>query len=580
LERITEEKFFMVKPFFITALLLLIGLPVQSNDQIIRGKTVIADQSMIVTRHYLASEIGNQILLDGGNAIDASVAVSFALSVVLPQASPIGGGGFMIIHDENTNTDYALDYREMAPNKATEDMFVVDGKVDRNLALESYLSSGVPGTVYGLYIAHQRFGILPWKKLIEPAIILARDGFPITDTLAKSLETYKEKLAKTTDGRKIFFKDGSILKSGELLVQSDLANTLKLIAQKGPAGFYKGLTAQKIQLDMRKNGGLISSADLRNYKAKFRTPIRFNYKDLSIVTMPLPSSGGLILALMLNMIEQLELDQTNPHSAENIQKISEIMQIAYSLRSVYMADSDFYDVPEEEFLSKDKAKDLLENINLTRMSAAEEYDPVKFKFKENTTHYSIADSFGNIVSTTTTLNTAFGSGVVIKDTGLLMNNEMDDFSASPNQPNYFGLLGTYANRIEPQKRPLSSMTPTIVFKNDQPYLVTGAQGGSRIITAVLQVILNYYEFGLSPEESVYKSRYHHQWLPEHLMYESLNEEVIKNLEARGFILYQRPATYDFSNGITSSIMFEDEKLIGVSDFRSDDFLSIGINKNE
>ncbi len=570
----------MVKPFFITALLLLIGLPVLSNDQIIRGKTVTADQSMIVTRHYLASEIGNQILLDGGNAIDASVAVSFALSVVLPQSSPIGGGGFMIIHDKNTNTDYALDYREMAPNKATEDMFVVDGKVDRNLALESYLSSGVPGTVYGLYIAHQRFGILPWKKLIEPAIILARDGFPITDTLAKSLKTYKEKLAKTTDGRKIFFKDGSILKSGELLVQSDLANTLKLIAQKGPAGFYKGLTAQKIQLDMRKNGGLISSADLSNYKAKFRTPIRFNYKDLSIVTMPLPSSGGLILALMLNMIEQLELDQTNPHSAENIQKISEIMQIAYSLRSVYVADSDFYDVPEEEFLSKDKAKDLLENINLTRMSAAEEYDPVKFKFKENTTHYSIADSFGNIVSTTTTLNTAFGSGVVIKDTGLLMNNEMDDFSASPNQPNYFGLLGTYANRIEPQKRPLSSMTPTIVFKNDQPYLVTGAQGGSRIITAVLQVILNYYEFGLSPEESVYKSRYHHQWLPEHLMYESLNEEVIKNLEARGFILYQRPATYDFSNGITSSIMFEDEKLIGVSDFRSDDFLSIGINKNE
>ena len=570
----------MVKPFFITALLLLIGLPVLSNDQIIRGKTVIADQSMIVTRHYLASEIGNQILLDGGNAIDASVAVSFALSVVLPQASPIGGGGFMIIHDKNTNTDYALDYREMAPNKATEDMFVVDGKVDRNLALESYLSSGVPGTVYGLYIAHQRFGILPWKKLIEPAIILARDGFPITDTLAKSLETYKEKLAKTTDGRKIFFKDGSILKSGEILVQLDLANTLKLIAQKGPAGFYKGLTAQKIQLDMRKNGGLISSADLRNYKAKFRTPIRFNYKDLSIVTMPLPSSGGLILALMLNMIEQLELDQTNPHSAENIQKISEIMQIAYSLRSVYMADSDFYDVPEEEFLSKDKAKDLLENIKLTRMSTAEEYDPVKFKFKENTTHYSIADSFGNIVSTTTTLNTAFGSGVVIKDTGLLMNNEMDDFSASPNQPNYFGLLGTYANRIEPQKRPLSSMTPTIVFKNDQPYLVTGAQGGSRIITAVLQVILNYYEFGLSPEESVYKSRYHHQWLPEHLMYESFDEEVIRNLEDMGFTLYQRPATYDFSNGITSSIMFEDEKLIGVSDFRSDDFLSIGVNKNE
>ena len=459
-------------------------------------------------------------------------------------------------------------------------MFIVNGEVDRKLALESYLSSGVPGTVKGLYIAHQKFGLLPWNRLVNPALKLARDGFIITETLAKSLESNKEKLAKTSDGREIFFNNGSILKSGDLLVQTDLAQTLELIAQNGPAGFYEGHTAQKIHSDMRKNGGLISSADLSNYKAKFRTPIEFNYKDLTILTMPPPSSGGLILGLMLNMIEQLELDYSDPHQAENILKISEIMQIAYSLRSVYMADSDFYDVPEEEFLDKEKAKELLKNINFKKMSSSQNYDPVKFKFKENTTHYSIADGFGNIVSTTTTLNTAFGSGIVIKDTGILMNNEMDDFSASPNQPNYFGLLGTYANRIEPYKRPLSSMTPTIIFKEGEPYLVTGAQGGSRIITAVLQVILNYYEFGLSPEESVNKPRYHHQWQPEHLMYEYFDDELKEKLIAMGFTLYQRPPTYNFSNGITSSIMFDDDVLIGVSDYRSDDFLSIGINKDE
>ena len=570
----------MVTKFFRATKLLLISFIVFSEAEIVKGKTVTSNHSMVVTRHYIASEIGNQILLEGGNAVDASVAVSFALSVVLPQASPIGGGGFMMIHDAETNTNHALDYREMAPRKASADMFLVNGEVDRELALYSYLSSGVPGTVYGLYIAHQKFGQLPWKQLVEPAIQLANDGFIISDTLGKTLESYKDKLGKTSDGKKIFFRNDLILKGGDLLIQKDLANTLKLIAQKGPAGFYKGATAQRIQLDMRRNGGLITASDLRNYKAKFRKPIEFSYKDLSIITMPLPSSGGLILALMLNMIELLDLNLTDPHNAENIQKISEIMQIAYSLRSIYMADSDFYEVPEKEFLSKEKAQQLLKNINLERVSKAEDYDPIKFKFKENTTHYSIVDGSGNIVSTTTTLNTAFGSGIVIKDTGLLMNNEMDDFSASPNQPNYFGLLGTHANRIEPLKRPLSSMTPTIVFNQDKPYLVTGAQGGSRIITAVLQVILNYYEFGLNPEEAVYKSRYHHQWLPEHLMYEYFDDELKEQLLEMGFNLYQRPATYDFSNGITSSIMFEDDNLIGVSDFRSDDFLSIGINKNE
>ena len=559
--------------------LFLIIFNLHSEDLVEEGKTVESDQSMVVTRHHLASRAGNEILMKGGNAVDASIAISFALSVVLPQASPIGGGGFMIIHDAETGKNYALDYREMAPKASTEDMFIVDGEVDRKLALESYLSSGVPGTVYGLYIAHQKFGSLPWKELIKPAISLAENGFQVTTTLANSLdkETNRRKLGKTPDGKKIFFQNDEPLKEGMLLVQKDLAQTLKLVSNFGPAGFYKGVVAQKIHADMKKNNGLITLKDLKGYKAKFREPIEFTYKDIKIVTMPPPSSGGLLLGLMFNMIENIELDKTKPHTAENILKISEIMQIAYSLRSIHLADPDYYPVPKNAFLDKNIAKELLLKVNNSETSSAEYFDPQNLKIKENTTHYSVIDKHGNAVSNTTTLNTAYGSGVVIKGTGLLMNNEMDDFSAAPNQPNYFELLGNEANKIEPMKRPLSSMTPTIVFKDDKPILVTGAQGGSRIITAVLQIILNYYEFGLSAEESVHLYRYHHQWKPETLMYEIFEEELMNELIEIGFTLKQRPPDYDYSNGITSSIMIEGDKLIGVSDPRSGDYMSIGIS---
>ena len=559
--------------------LFLIIFNLHSEDLVEEGKTVESDQSMVVTRHHLASRAGNEILMKGGNAVDASIAISFALSVVLPQASPIGGGGFMIIHDAETGKNYALDYREMAPKASTEDMFIVDGEVDRKLALESYLSSGVPGTVYGLYIAHQKFGSLPWKELIKPAISLAENGFQVTTTLANSLdkETNRRKLGKTPDGKKIFFQNNEPLKEGMLLVQKDLAQTLKLVSNFGPAGFYKGVVAQKIHADMKKNNGLITLKDLKGYKAKFREPIEFTYKDIKIVTMPPPSSGGLLLGLMFNMIENIELDKIKPHTAENILKISEIMQIAYSLRSIHLADPDYYPVPKNAFLDKNIAKELLLKVNNSETSSAEHFDPQNLKIKENTTHYSVVDKHGNAVSNTTTLNTAYGSGVVIKGTGLLMNNEMDDFSAAPNQPNYFELLGNEANKIEPMKRPLSSMTPTIVFKDDKPILVTGAQGGSRIITAVLQIILNYYEFSLSAEESVHLYRYHHQWKPETLMYEIFEEELMNELSEMGFTLKQRPPDYDYSNGITSSIMIEGDKLIGVSDPRSDDYMSIGIS---
>lgn len=546
------------------------------GETIHRGKVVEANNSMVVTRHFLATEIGNNVLQNGGNAIDASIAISFALAVVLPQAGNIGGGGFMVIHNQDSN--FTIDYREQAPLLATEKMFITDGLYDPELALESYQSSGTPGAVAGMYLAHQEFGSIEWKDLIQPSIDLARNGFIVTKTLEHALENNIKKLKKYEATRKIFFKHGMTLRAGDRLIQKDLANTLELIAINGQDGFYKGRTAQLIEQDMLNNDGLISQKDLSLYQAKMREPIEFTYKDLDVITMPPASSGGLMLALMLNMIENLELDNES-QSPQNILKISEAMQIAYSLRSVYLGDSDFYEVPFSEFLSKDKAKELLSNINFDNSTRKEDFEPEKFKFKENTTHYSVIDKYGNAVSNTTTLNTAFGSGVVIEGTGILMNNEMDDFSSSPGIENYFLLLGNEANKIEPLKRPLSSMTPTIVLREGKPFIITGAQGGSRIITAVLHIILNYYEFNMSAKDAVYANRYHHQWNPDILMYEFMTNELQNDLEKLGFKLYLRPANYDYSNGITSSIMIEDNKIIGVSDPRSDDYLAIGISND-
>ena len=546
------------------------------GETIHRGKVVEANNSMVVTRHFLATEIGNNVLQNGGNAIDASIAISFALAVVLPQAGNIGGGGFMVIHNQDSN--FTIDYREQAPLLATEKMFITDGLYDPELALESYQSSGTPGAVAGMYLAHQEFGSIEWKDLIQPSIDLARNGFIVTKTLEHALENNIKKLKKYEATRKIFFKHGMTLRAGDRLIQKDLANTLELIAINGQDGFYKGRTAQLIEQDMLNNDGLMSQKDLSLYQAKMREPIEFTYKDLDVITMPPASSGGLMLALMLNMIENLELDNES-QSPQNILKISEAMQIAYSLRSVYLGDSDFYEVPFSEFLSKDKAKELLSNINFDNSTRKEDFEPEKFKFKENTTHYSVIDKYGNAVSNTTTLNTAFGSGVVIEGTGILMNNEMDDFSSSPGIENYFLLLGNEANKIEPLKRPLSSMTPTIVLREGKPFIITGAQGGSRIITAVLHIILNYYEFNMSAKDAVYANRYHHQWNPDILMYEFMTNELQNDLEKLGFKLYLRPANYDYSNGITSSIMIEDNKIIGVSDPRSDDYLAIGISND-
>ena len=565
--------FFKIK----IALLITILISSLNAQEVIRGKTVSATDSMIVTRHYLATEVGNDVLMDGGNAIDAAVAISFALAVVLPQAGNIGGGGFLVHYNKDQDSFYSIDYREQAPGKSYESMFIRNGKVDRNLAIQSYLSSGTPGSVHGLYEAHKRFGNLSWPRLVNPAIKLASNGFTVTKTLADSLKSNAQKLSATADGKKIFFNNNQPLSEGDVLIQKDLAKTLTLIAENGAKGFYEGETAKKIAKDMAENDGMITEEDLKQYRSKFRKPVKFNYKDLEIVTMPPPSSGGLLLQLMLRLFELNKLNTNDPYDPKNILLTTEIMQIAYSVRSEYLGDSDFYNVPFESFSNEEVIKKLNEMINFKQSSTANAYLPSEYVFKENTTHFSVADQFGNLVSNTTTLNTAFGSGKVIKGTGILMNNEMDDFSAAPGEPNYFGLLGNEANKIEPFKRPLSSMTPTIVFKDEKPYLLTGAQGGSRIITAALQVILNFYEYGLSPEESVMNARYHHQWLPDKLYYEkdlnnSFNAFLQNELQALGFTLEERE-----TNGITASIMFHDEEMTGVSDKRSSDYLAIGVS---
>ncbi len=566
--RLRKNRDIWIKNF----LILFFSVNLQAEN--LTGKTVIADQTMVVTRHYLASEVGNQVLTKGGNAIDAAVAVSFALAVVLPQAGNIGGGGFMIFYNKEDDNVYSLDYREMAPLNATEDMFMIEGKRSRELALESYLSSGTPGTVHGMYEIHKKFGKLSWEVLIDPSIKLASEGFRVTNELAQALKSEQVKLGKSNNTKKIFFKNEEPLKKDDLLVQTDLANTLKLIAIYGRDGFYKGETAKKIALDMSSNGGLITEKDLSEYHSKLRDPIVFNYKNLKIASMPPPSSGGLLLGLMLNMLENFNLSDS-PNDVNNILIISEIMQVAFSLRAKYIGDEDFYPVPIENFLSEDIAAELSKNVNTKRTSKNSEINNTNVIFKENTTHFSIIDKYGNAVSNTTTLNTGFGSGIVIKDTGILMNNEMDDFSSAPGVENYFSLLGSEANKIEPKKRPLSSMTPTIVFEDDEVRLITGAQGGGRIITAVLQIIINYFEYKLGPELSVSTNRYHHQWFPEKLYYENFDEKTLHELKKLGFELEKRELEDYYSNGITSTIIIEGDKIIGISDPRLDDYSSAG-----
>ena len=529
---------------------------------------------MVTTQHFLATEVGERILSRGGNAYDASIAIAFTLAVVLPRAGNIGGGGFMVIYDSQTQKPYSIDFREKAPQMSTRDMYLTeDGSFnDMNLSTLGYLASGVPGTVAGLWDVHQKFGSIPWSELLEDAIYFAENGFKITPFLGDILFNYSEALSIFPETKKIFQKHYPNFKD-KLLIQKDLANTLKIIASKGREGFYEGQIAKKIASEMKKNNGLITEDDLKKYNPIWRKPLISNYRDTQIVTMGPPSSGGLHVIQMLNIVENYDLKNIGHNSTNYINLLAEVMKYAYSDRSKYLGDPDFYDVPVEKIISKEYAAEINSNIDIGRSTPVNDIYPGKFLDKESheTTHFSVVDEEGNVVSMTYTLNSTFGSKVVIKGTGILMNNEMDDFSAAPGVPNQFNLLGADANAIAPYKRPLSSMTPTIVLKNNELFFTTGSPGGARIISAVFQSILNIIDFKMNLKEATLAKRVHHQWYPDMLEFEfSVDEKINDELENMNYITRTTlPLT------CLQTIMFIEDTYYGYGDFRRVDALASG-----
>ncbi|MFZ7175121.1 gamma-glutamyltransferase [[Pasteurella] aerogenes] len=530
---------------------------------------VFGKQGMVASEQELATQVGVEVLQQGGNAVDAAVAVGFALAVVLPNAGNIGGGGFMVLHDGKSGENFTVDFREMAPSKASRDMYldeqgnVVDGK-----SLYTHFAVGVPGTVAGMEYALKKWGSLPLEKVIAPAIKLAEEGFIVSNTLAATLQEETETLGKWESSKKIFFKNDRPLVAGERLVQADLANSLRQIAQQGAKAFYEGEIAQKIVAEMEKHNGLITLEDMKGYQSVERKPIVGEYRGYKIVTMPPPSSGGIHLVQILNMLENYSLADSGSNSAETIHYLAETMKLAYADRSEYLGDPDFVKIPVTGLTSKDYAKELIKAIDPDKARPAAEIKPGKPQPYESdqTTHYSVMDKAGNAVAVTYTLNLNFGSGIVAEGTGILLNNEMDDFSAKPGVANAFGLIGGDANAVEGKKRPLSSMTPTLVLKNDKPWLVTGSPGGARIITTVLQSILNTIDHGMNPAEAIVTPRVHHQWLPDELrVEEGLSPDTLKLLSERGHKISEKAPM-----GRIQIIQALDDGFYGYSDPRNPD----------
>lgn len=512
----------------------------------------IYGENGVVTAHDLeACEAGIQVLKQGGNAIDAAVAVSYALAVSHPQAGNIGGGGFMIIHMAD-GEKAAIDYREMAPGDAHRDMFLDDsGKVVPKLSLRGGLASGVPGTVAGLQLALDKYGTLPRKKVMKPAIKLAQKGFEIPYDLAYSFGWLNKAAEGFDETRRVFCRDGEIYKPGEVFKQPDLARTLKLIQKKGNAGFYEGPVADAMVQTTTKFGGKIKLADLKNYTAHIREPVTGTYRGLEVISMPPPSSGGIALISMLNMMEPMIFDSVGWHSAQHIQMMAEVEKRAYADRSVWLGDPDYFEVPIQKLISKDYARYRMMDYDSLTITPSDSIYPLNDSElagieltsyeSEETTHFSVVDKWGNAVSVTTTLNWSFGSYVTVEGFGFLMNNEMDDFSSKPGEPNSFGLIGNEANAIAPGKRMLSSMTPTILARDGKPVLVVGAPGGSTIITTVLQVINNMVDFGMPVYDAVNVPRFHHQWRPDVIYHEpgAISPDTAILLVAMGYELTPR-----------------------------------------
>ena len=527
------------------------------------SKEVKPNNAVVVTRHHLATDVGAEILEIGGNAVDSAVAIAFALAVVNPSAGNLGGGGFLLYYNADENKTYALDYRERAPIAANENMFLdADGNVIKNLSLNSYLAAGIPGTVKGMFTIHELFGSKSMDDLISPSVKLASEGFRLSDFQANNFNKYRKKFSNGSDSESIFINaDDKDFSAGDVFTQTDLAESLRLIKDKGQKVFYEGEIAEKIVSDFSDNGGLITSQDLQDYEVYFKEPICGDYKQYNVCSMPLPSSGGIAIIQMLNIIENFDLKNYSHNSLDYIKLLTKVMSFAYADRSEYLGDENFFDVPKEKLISKKYAAEISKKIKSGEKITVE--PGIYFYEGDQTTHFSVIDFDGNVVSNTYTLNTAYGSGIVAKGTGILMNNEMDDFSIKPGTPNAYGLIGSEANKIEAKKSPLSSMSPTIIFENSKPVLITGSQGGSMIINTVLQEILNVLEFDLKLSESNKKNRIHYQWKPDVLFYEDLDEKLIEILE-KDLRLYQR------NIGETQSIALENDEYKGWPDHRRPD----------
>ncbi len=542
------------------------SLPIIEYNSI--NHPVISKTGMVVSQRQSASEVGAEILRKGGNAVDAAVATGLALAVVLPRAGNLGGGGFMVVYLKDKDKTITIDYRERAPSAAHRDLFLDEnGNYDKNKAQFSLLSAGVPGTVAGLHHALTKYGTMTWQEVLEPSIRLAEQGFSVPHDLANILasERYKKRLSSNEAAAKSYYKtDKSNYQAGEILKLPDLAWTLKQLSDYGPDAFYKGEIAKKIVKEMEKNGGLITAQDLKNYTPVERSPVEGTYKNFKIVSMPPASSGGIHLIQMLNMIEEFPIKDMGFGSADSIHLLAEVMKRAYADRSKHLGDMDFYDVPYS-LMSKEYSTFLNKSISISSITPSKDIlagDPHPYE-SPDTTHFSVMDRYGNAVSNTYTLNFSYGSGIMIPGTGMLMNNEMDDFSSKPGTPNGYGLLGSEANSIEANKRPLSSMTPTIIFKDNKPYLVLGSPGGSRIITTVLQVALNVMEHDMNVAQAVNSPRIHHQWLPEVLMIEKgFGPDTEKLLREKGYRLY--PSS---TMGSVQAILKDGEYFYGAADPR-------------
>ncbi len=548
--------------------------PLQTDEG--RLLPVLSEHGMVASQEAQATKVGVDILKRGGNAVDAAVAVGFALAVSLPRAGNLGGGGFMLVHLKDRNETIAIDYREMAPAAATETMFLnAEGEPDRAASTRSGKAVGVPGTVRGLAEAHKLYGSgkFTLADLIAPAERLAREGIPVESGLADSLPRASGLLGQWPSSRTIFFQGGSVLPRGATLVQNDLAATLHAIAEKGPDAFYTGPIAEKIAAAVQGAGGIMKAEDLAAYRPVIRTPVRGTYRGYEIVSMPPPSSGGVHLIEILNLLEGYDLARMGAGSADAIHLLAEAMKPAYADRAAWLGDPSRTKVPVAGLISKPYAASLREKIDLTRARSAEEVkagNPLPFE-SDQTTHFSVVDAQGNAVANTYTLNFSYGIGLVAEGTGVLLNNEMDDFSAKPGAKNAYGLVGGEANAVAPGARPLSSMTPTFVFRDGKLFLVTGSPGGSRIISTVLQVIVNLIDFRMNLAEAVAAPRIHHQWQPDVLLAEDgLSPDTLRLLEQRGHKL-----KIGGISGSANSVMALEGLLAGASDTRQRGTLAEG-----